>query len=111
MTLEASVVRLSDVIAYIGRDIEDAIKLGVLDEKLEELYDDELKKVMKAMKKSPSTHRTQYLYSKYVEMDEKKAALSMAMFEKTAKTYPYPHEIEGERELISYAEERLKNNL
>ena len=30
MTLEASVVRLSDVIAYIGRDIEDSIKLGII---------------------------------------------------------------------------------
>ena len=76
-------------------------------EKLEELYDDELKKIMKAMKKSPSTHRVQYLYSRYVEKDEKKAAVAMAMFEKTAKTYPYPHEIEGERELISYAESKL----
>jgi len=28
MTLEASVVRLSDIIAYIGRDIEDAIIVG-----------------------------------------------------------------------------------
>ncbi len=30
MTLEACVVRLSDVIAYIGRDIEDAITIGVI---------------------------------------------------------------------------------
>ena len=30
MTLEGSVVRLSDIIAYIGRDIEDAIILGVI---------------------------------------------------------------------------------
>ncbi len=30
MTLEGCVVRISDVIAYIGRDIEDAIRLGVL---------------------------------------------------------------------------------
>ena len=30
MTLEGCVVRISDVIAYIGRDIEDAIKLGVI---------------------------------------------------------------------------------
>ena len=30
MTLEASVVRLSDVVAYIGRDIEDSIKVGVI---------------------------------------------------------------------------------
>ena len=33
MTLEASVVRLSDVIAYIGRDIEDAIKVEVVKRK------------------------------------------------------------------------------
>ena len=30
MTLEAAVVRLSDIIDYIGRDIEDAIKVGVI---------------------------------------------------------------------------------
>lgn len=30
MTLEASVVRLSDIIAYIGRDIEDAITVGTI---------------------------------------------------------------------------------
>lgn len=30
MTLEAAVVRLSDVIAYIGRDIEDSIKIGAV---------------------------------------------------------------------------------
>ncbi len=29
-TLEASVVRLSDIIAYIGRDIEDSIKIGII---------------------------------------------------------------------------------
>lgn len=33
MTLEASVVRISDVIAYIGRDIEDAITIGILTRK------------------------------------------------------------------------------
>lgn len=31
MTLEGCVMRISDVIAYIGRDIEDAIKLGLID--------------------------------------------------------------------------------
>lgn len=35
MTLEGCVVRISDVIGYIGRDIEDAIELGIL--KREEL--------------------------------------------------------------------------
>lgn len=37
ITMEGSVVRLSDVIAYIGRDIEDAITLGVV--KREEIPD------------------------------------------------------------------------
>lgn len=30
MTLEAAVVRLSDIIAYVGRDIEDSIKMGII---------------------------------------------------------------------------------
>lgn len=33
MTLEGCVVRISDIIGYIGRDIEDAINLGLLDRK------------------------------------------------------------------------------
>ena len=33
MTLEGCVVRISDVIGYIGRDIEDAINIGLLDRK------------------------------------------------------------------------------
>lgn len=31
MTLEGCVVRISDMIAYLGRDIEDACKLGIID--------------------------------------------------------------------------------
>ena len=31
MTLEGCVVRISDIIGYIGRDIEDAVRLGVID--------------------------------------------------------------------------------
>lgn len=30
MTLEGAVVRISDIVAYIGRDIEDAIRLGII---------------------------------------------------------------------------------
>ena len=43
------------------------------------------------------------------EKDEKKASAAMAGFEKVVKTYPYPHEIEGEREMIAYAESKLAN--
>lgn len=32
MTLEGCVVRISDIIAYIGRDIEDALRMGVIKE-------------------------------------------------------------------------------
>ena len=43
MTLEGCVVRISDVIGYIGRDIEDAINLGLL--KKEDIPED-IKKVL-----------------------------------------------------------------
>ncbi len=33
MTLEGCVVRISDIIGYLGRDIEDAVQLGVLNKK------------------------------------------------------------------------------
>ncbi len=37
-TWEGCVVKISDKISYLGRDIEDAISLGMLDEKLRDLY-------------------------------------------------------------------------
>ena len=37
-TWEGCVVKISDKISYIGRDIEDAISLGIIDEHLNELY-------------------------------------------------------------------------
>ena len=38
-TWEACVVKIADKIAYLGRDIQDAITLGILDEHLEELHE------------------------------------------------------------------------
>jgi len=43
MTLEGCVVRISDIIGYIGRDIEDAIRLGLLDK---EIIPDNIKEVL-----------------------------------------------------------------
>ena len=37
-TWEACIVKIADKISYLGRDIEDAITLGILDEHLNELY-------------------------------------------------------------------------
>ena len=38
-TWEACVVKIADKISYIGRDIEDAVTLGLLDEHLDKLYE------------------------------------------------------------------------
>lgn len=38
-TWEACVVKIADKISYLGRDIEDAITMGILDEQLEKLYE------------------------------------------------------------------------
>ncbi len=38
-TWEGCVVKISDKLSYLGRDIEDAITLGILDEKLKELHE------------------------------------------------------------------------
>ena len=38
-TWEGCVVKIADKISYLGRDIQDAITLGILDEHLEELYE------------------------------------------------------------------------
>ncbi len=62
-------------------------------------------KVMKAMKKYPSVLRTEYVYALLAEKDPAKAQKAMAQFNRCAESYPYPSEIEGERELITLAEE------
>ena len=43
MTMEGCVVRISDIIGYLGRDIEDAIRLGVLDK---ETIPDSIKNIL-----------------------------------------------------------------
>lgn len=47
-TWEGCVVKIADKLSYLGRDIEDAITIGILDEKLQELY--EVLKLDKNMK-------------------------------------------------------------
>lgn len=62
----------------------------------------ELKDFMKAMKHDPSVLRTNYVYALYIEKDSVKAAAFRAQFEKCAKTYPAPVEIQTERELMEF---------
>lgn len=65
------------------------------------LHNEEHEKFVKSMKNTPSVIRTEYAYALLAEKDEKKAEELLTRFEKVAKTYPYPREIEGERELLS----------
>lgn len=65
-------------------------------------------KIMKAMKKYPSVLRTEYVYALLTERNPEKAKKAAAQFDQCAKSYPYPSEIEGERELMALAEKTKK---
>ena len=69
-------------------------------EKAEEMLTKEQKSFMKSMKKYPSVLRTEYTYALLGENDISKAETIKTAFEKCAKTYPYPSEIDAERELL-----------
>ncbi|MBO5353401.1 MAG: hypothetical protein J6A77_08905 [Lachnospiraceae bacterium] len=77
-------------------------------ERFEKLMTEDQEKFMKSMKTSPSVFRTEYLYAKYVEKDEKRAERALKDFERVSEKYPYPQEIKGEREMIAYAEEKCQ---
>lgn len=64
-TWEACVVKVADKISYIGRDIEDAITLGILDGHLDELY--ELLNYNKKDKKLNNSNIIHYLVADLCE--------------------------------------------
>ena len=64
----------------------------------------EQKKFMKAMKSFPSVIRTEYALALFFEKNKAKAERIKKKFEKVAKTYPYAHEIDSERDLMKIAE-------
>ena len=69
-------------------------------ERLEKLMDKNQRKFMKSMKSFPSVLRTEYAYALLHEKDKSKAEKLRQQFEKMAKKYPYPNEINGEREFM-----------
>ncbi|MDO4740564.1 MAG: hypothetical protein Q4A66_07860 [Eubacteriales bacterium] len=75
-------------------------------EVVEGLMNKEQRKMMQAMKTLPQFVRLQYAHALLLERDAKKADAALASFEKIAATYPYPAEIESERELIEIARQR-----
>ena len=72
-------------------------------DRVEVLYTKELKKFMKAMKTFPSVLRLEYAYRLLAKHDPEGAAKSFAAFERVAATYPYPNDINTERELMEIA--------
>lgn len=76
-------------------------------EVVEEKLTKNLKSFMKTMKDTPSILRTQYAIALLYDGDQSKAETIKAQFEKRAKTYPYPHEIDSERDLMKLAENKF----
>lgn len=75
-------------------------------EKVDELFDKEVKKFAAVSKKNIGVIRTQYAYSLLHDNDKEKSAEYLALFEKFAAKHPHQCEVESERELLSYAESR-----
>lgn len=60
----------------------------------------EFKPMLQAMKTNPSILRTRYALALLRDRDADKAAAILAEFEKAAAIYPYPQDVESEREIL-----------
>ncbi len=69
-------------------------------ERLDALRDKAQVKFNKSMKNFPTVLRTEYAYALLARHDEKKAGEIRDRFEKMAKRYPHPQEVDAERELM-----------
>ena len=76
-------------------------------DRIDELYTKDLKKFIKTMKAFPSIIRMEYAYYLLAADDPDMAARLKSSFEKVAVTYPYPNDINTERELIEIADDKL----
>jgi hypothetical protein len=75
-------------------------------EVIEKLLTDKLRQTMKAMKTNLTVIRTEYALALLWDKNVDKAGKYLDAFEKTAKSYPYPCEVEGERELLALIREK-----
>lgn len=66
----------------------------------------DFEKGLRAMRSLPSVLRTEYALALLLEKDADKAEKILAQFDVQTKSYPYPCEVEGERELMKIARER-----
>lgn len=75
-------------------------------ELLEEMLTTGQKNFMKSMKNFPSVLRTEYLLALRYENNAEKAKKIKERFEKCARAYPYPGEVQAERELMELAQKK-----
>ena len=111
-TLISHILEIETGIVAIHRNLMlcDLIYLELIgqnrSDRLEELYTKDLKKFIKTMKGFPSIVRMEYAYYLLAADDPDMAARLEASFEKIAVTYPYPNDINTERELIQIADDK-----
>ena len=95
---------------YLGLLRCDRIFCELLGERREEalasLLTKEQTKFMKSMKSYPSVLRTFLALALLRDQDASAAEKLRSTFDKVARSYPYPTDIESERELIALAEEK-----
>lgn len=77
-------------------------------EALEALNTKEQRKFMASMKSHPSVIRSRYALALLSQRDMAEAEKLGQQFEKTARSYPYPAELEGERALMAAAREQAE---
>jgi hypothetical protein len=70
---------------------------------LDPLFTKEFKIYLKSMARYPAVIRLQYTHELLVKRDAAEADKWLATFEKIAKSYPYPCDIESEREILAVA--------
>lgn len=80
-------------------------------EKVEGMLSRQQKKFMRSMASFLSVMRTQYVFALLVERDEKQAAELRRRFERRARSYPYPSDVESERELMEIARRRAAGEM
>ena len=79
---------------------------GASRDTVERLLTREQVSVMKQMKNFPVVIRTEYAYTMLCKDDRAGSVEMLKRFDRIAKTYPYPVDIEGERELMLLADKK-----
>ncbi len=103
LSIETGIVGLHQNLLICDRIYCELIRGGD-HEIIDRLYSKNQMKFMKQMQKFPTVIRTDYAYTLLYKKDVEKAKQTKDLFEKYAKQYPYPSDIESERELMDWTD-------